>query len=114
MSEESVMRRIGYAKKVAKQSLEDQEHTVLNSDNQIICFTATFGEFLERKIRIVIDEITEHDIKLIKGLNITPNQTKEIWCKIKDISGFKRMIFNKDNKPIKKFSFVNREFPYDM
>lgn len=114
MSDDAVKRRIAYAKKVAKECLEELEHTVINSDNQVICFTATFGDFLERKIRVVVDEITDDDIKLIKGLNITRYQTKEIWCKIKDQPGFERKIYNKDNKIIKRFTFVNREFPYNM
>ena len=95
MSEEAIKRRIRYAKESAKKELKQLHHTITNSDNEIICFTATFGSFLERKIRVIVDKITDNDIELIKKYNIISNQTKEIWCKKED--GFECKIFDKDN-----------------
>ena len=105
MPDEAIKRRIAYAKKAARKHFEeDENYTIINSDNKIICFTATFGSYLERKIRVVVDEISDLDIKLIKDLNITQNQTKEIWCKKKDDPKFFKKGFNKDNQPIKRIS----------
>lgn len=103
MPEDATAKRLRYAKESAKKLLEDLEHTVLNSDNKIICFTATFGNLVERKIRIVTgDEISDGDIKLIKKLNITGTTTKEIWLKKEKMPGFKCVIFDKDNNLIEK------------
>lgn len=103
MADVSVMRRLRYAKRTAKEDLLGSGHTIINSDNEIICITATFGNFIERKIKIVVDEILETDIDMIKRLNITPYQTKEIWCKKENKKGFECLIFDKDNNRIQPF-----------
>lgn len=112
MTDVAVKRRMKYAKDIAKRKLEDIGHTVINSDNKIICFTATFGSYLERKIRIVVDNISDQDILLIKQFNILPSQTKEIWCKKEGKKDFVYMIFDKDNRIIPSVRLVNSKFPH--
>jgi len=98
MSKSNIKQRIRRAKNKAKKDLEAQKYTIINSDNDIICFTATFGQMIEKKIRIVVDEITPDDIALIKKLNVLNGQTKEIWCR-RD-RGWEYLIFDKDNNQI--------------
>jgi len=81
MSHDSVEDRIAYAKKSAKRKCRDLRYDIINSDNEIFCFIASIAGIYERKIRIVVDEITENDINLVKKFRIPSNQTKEIWCK---------------------------------
>ena len=81
MSRSSAEDRIVYAKKSAKQMCKDLGYDIINSDNEIFCFTASIAGIYERKIRIVVDRVTEEDRGLIEKIRILPNQTKEIWCR---------------------------------
>jgi len=112
MTDFAMKRQLRYAKKIAKQKLVDLQHTVIDSDNKIVCFTATFGDYVERKIRVVVDDISDKDISLIKQLNILSGQTKEIWCKKKGQKDFVYLIFNKDNNIVPCFDPVNKQFPH--
>lgn len=81
MPEEAIVRRVYEAKKRAKQECRNLGYSIINSDNETFCFIASNAGIYERKIRVVIDEITENDLKLIRTMRILPNQTKEIWCR---------------------------------
>jgi hypothetical protein len=87
MSEEAIKQRQSDAKSCAKKFYKSHGFKIYNSDNEIICFTAKKGSSNGQKItqvdvRVVIDKIEEHDIELIKGVPISPNETKVIFCKI--------------------------------
>ena len=81
MSHDSVKDRITYAKSSAKRRCRGLKYDIINSDNEVFCFIASIAGIYERKIRIVVDEITDADIELVKKFRIPSNQTKEIWCK---------------------------------
>ena len=81
MSEEATKRRIANAKKSAKKKFRGLKFDIINSDNEVFCFVASKSGIYEAKIRVVVDEISEEDINLIKKTRILPNQTKGIWCR---------------------------------
>lgn len=99
MSRDSAKSRIPYAKQKAKTELERDLYLVSNSDNKSYCFLATKSPFYERKIRVVVDEITDTDLKIIKQLKILPNQTKEIWCKKFKERDWEKLAFDYLNNP---------------
>jgi len=97
MSEEAVKRRIADAKKSAKRKCRDLGYDIINSDNEIFCFTACIAGIYERKIRIVVDEVTKGDKELIEKIRILPNQTKEIWCRPYNSKRWKTLRFDHSN-----------------
>jgi len=81
MSHNSARDRMADAKKSAKKKCQGLRYDIVNSDNEIFCFIASIAGIYERKIRVVVDEITENDIEIVKKFRIPSNQTKEIWCR---------------------------------
>lgn len=82
MAEEAIIKRINTAKGAAIQFLKDTKHKIIPSDNSEFCFLAIRKKEI-RMIRIVIDEITEDDIKIISDFESPGVCTKEIWCRRK-------------------------------
>jgi len=81
MTQESAEQRKGYAKNKAKKYYEKLGATIINSDNEIICFTANFTTH-ENKVRVVVDEIKEDDFKCLEKINVHANQSKHIFCQL--------------------------------
>jgi len=96
--------RLYYAKESAKQLFKELGFEIINSDNQIFCFIASMGGIAERKIKVVVDEITDKDIELIKKIPILPSQTKEIWCRPYGSREWQKIIFNHRNQVIEPIS----------
>ena len=81
MSDATIKRRIADAKEAAKEVYRDAGYTIYNSDNEIFCFFANQRGLHECKVRVVVDEITSLDIKLVRSQRILPGQTKAIRCR---------------------------------
>ena len=82
MSDEAIKRRLDDAKRSAMLDYRDRHYQVLPSDNGIICFSAVFRSGThEVKVRVCVDKIRDEDRKLILGLRVPPNQSKEIMCR---------------------------------
>ena len=81
MSDEAIKRRISDAKHRAKIRCMGMGYDIINSDNEIFCFIASRAGIYERKIRVVVDSISERDKQLIQDMRILQSQTKEIWCR---------------------------------
>jgi hypothetical protein len=93
-------RRTAYAKEAAKSRFKEMGYSIINSDNHIFCFIATRAGIYERKIRVIIDEIKDEDIDLIKKTKIIPSQTKEIWCHPYKSREWKTLGFDHKNNPV--------------
>lgn len=99
--DEAIKSRIADAKESAKEYYQSMGYRILNSDNETICFTAVdMAGTHERKVRVVVDKITEQDIKLILSLRIPPNGTKEIICRLYNAKSWK-------NCPKRIYDFLN-------
>ena len=75
----SVKDRLAYAKSKRKKKCMKEGALIIASDNSIVCVIAQYGTN-ERKMRVVIDKITEQDIRLLKQVSVFPHQSREIWC----------------------------------
>ena len=82
MAEEAVVKRLNTAKEAAIQNLKDTKHRIIPSDNSEFCILGVRKKEI-RMIRIVIDEITTNDIKIVKDFDPPGICTKEIWCRKK-------------------------------
>lgn len=82
MSTDSIKDRLNYQKAKAKKRYRKQGATIIESDNEIICFIANFKTH-EEKIRVVLDKITEYDIDAMKEINALPFQSRQILCALK-------------------------------
>lgn len=100
MREDNIKNKIWWAKKKAKEKLEKDKWDVINSDNEKVCFLATFGNSVTRLIRVVIDDITEIDREIISKLRVKEHDYKEIWCKSDTQRDFIIEIYDHKNKLI--------------
>jgi len=80
MPEETIKRRLFRAKRRAEKVLKDAQYNIIPSDNSTFCILAV-REREVRMIRVVIDEVTDHDMKIIEGWKHPRACSKEIWCK---------------------------------
>lgn len=87
MAETSEKQRISYAKAKAIKSLKETRHDIIPSDNSVFCFLAVRKKEM-RLIRITIDKISDHDIKLVQNFSPPGICTKEIWCAKYKRAGF--------------------------
>ena len=94
-----IKERIAYAKGVAKRKFKEIGYDIMNSDNEIFCFSASIAGIHERKVRVVVDRIAKEDIILIKKFHILSNQTKEVWCKSFKSRDWEILRFNHLNEP---------------
>ena len=82
MSEEAIKRRVADAKQTVMQEYRDRGYLVTKSDNEYICFSARDKARTHScEVRVCVDEITEHDVKMIHVLPALPNQRKVIECR---------------------------------
>jgi len=82
MKREAIKDRLKYQKAKAKKRYQKMGATIMESDNEVICFTANFRTH-EDKVRVVLDRITEDDINAMKEINVYPNQSRQILCAVK-------------------------------
>jgi len=85
MSEEAAVKRLNRAKSAAisilKSAYPEDELKIIPSDNKYFCFLGVRKKEI-RMIRIVVDEITANDIKIIKDFAVPSGVCiKEIWCR---------------------------------
>jgi hypothetical protein len=97
MPDESIKRRIGKAKQAAKQRCIDLGYEIINCDNEVFCFIAGRAGIYERKIRVVVDEIADNDVDIIKKARILSSQTKEVWCKLKGQNNWETVELDHNN-----------------
>jgi len=100
MGDPPIVRRQRYAKQKAKEYCERDGATICVSDNDIICLIANYRTH-ERKIKVVIDEITEWDIRQLSKIHIFPTQSREIWCRLYKIPTELKVSLLDDGKTIK-------------
>jgi len=93
-------RRTAHAKEAAKGLFRSVGYDIFNSDNQVYCFTASIGGIFERKVRVVVDKISQEDKDLVEKLRIQSTQTKEIWCRPYNSREWERVILNSQNESI--------------
>ena len=93
-------RRTAHAKEAAKGLFRSVGYDIFNSDNQVYCFTASIGGIFERKVRVVVDKISQEDKDLVEKLRIQNTQTKEIWCRPYNSREWERVILNSQNESI--------------
>ena len=91
-------RRTAHAKECAKAMFRSVGYDIFNSDNQVYCFTASIGGIFERKVRVVVDKISQEDKDLVARLRIQNTQTKEIWCRPYNSREWERIILNSQNE----------------
>ena len=80
MSEERIKRRLNRAIKRAADILKHSNYTVIFLNDDVFNIEA-FREREIRKIRVVIDEISEEDRKKVRSYKFPEFCSKEIWCK---------------------------------
>ena len=80
MSEEAIIRRLNRAKSAAISVLKDAKYKIIPSDNSEFCIIGVRKREI-RMIRVVIDEITARDVKIVGDWEPPGNCTKEIWCR---------------------------------
>lgn len=87
MSDCNTKKRLARAKKRAITILERAGYSVIPSDNGKFCLIGIRGREA-RLIKVVIDYISENDIKIIKEFPISDIYTKEIWLKRRNDPNF--------------------------
>jgi hypothetical protein len=80
MAEESIKKRLRKAKTKAAAVLEDSKFKIIPSDNSIFCILAVRKKEI-RLIRVVVDEISNTDVDLVRNFDHPEICTKEIWCR---------------------------------
>lgn len=79
MTDSAIKKRQGRAKQKAIQHFRDLGYKIVTSDNSAFCFIAT-RRTEARFIRVVVDRITEHDIKLAQEYELPTACAREIFC----------------------------------
>ena len=80
MAEEAVKQRLNRAKIAATQTLKNADFKIIPSDNSNFCILGVRKKEI-RMIRVVVDEITANDIKIVQDFDPPGICTKEIWCR---------------------------------
>lgn len=79
MTDSAIKKRQTRAKRRAIEHFRDLGYKIIESDNSAFCFIATCRAEV-RFVRVVIDRITEHDIKLTQGYELPGGCSCEIFC----------------------------------
>lgn len=80
MPDETVKRRMRRAKCQAVKRLAGMGYDVVPSDNSRVCVVA-FRQSEVRMVRIVLDEITPQDRKLLASVKGPANCSREVWIR---------------------------------
>jgi hypothetical protein len=100
MADEAIKRRILDAKDAAKRHYQEMGYAIINSDNEVFCFSAVDKAGThERKVRVTVDLITDCDKSLVLSMRVPPNQTKEIICRSFGSREWKKIIYDYLNNP---------------
>lgn len=83
MSDLAIKKRLERAKKRAIEYFIKTGYKIIESNNKNFCFIATRKKEV-RFIRVVIDKITESDIKSAREILLPESCTREIFCQKKD------------------------------
>jgi len=79
MPEEAIKKRLARAKAQAIDHFLKTGYKIVRSDNGVFCFIASRRREL-RCIRVVVDKITESDLKLAKEFPVPDSCSREIFC----------------------------------
>ena len=92
MSDFAIKQRLNRAIKSAIKLLDQPpgSYEIILLNNHVFHIEAIRKKEI-RKIRVVLDKITEEDIKKVKRFSLPEICTKEIWCKIQRQRGFKTL-----------------------
>jgi hypothetical protein len=81
MPQEAIKKRLERAKTSATRILENAGYDIILSDNKKACLVG-LRRTETRVIRVVIDQITDEDVRIIKNLKAPHDACqKEIWCR---------------------------------
>lgn len=80
MSEESIKKRQRDAKEAAISKYKKLGYDIIYSNNEKICFSAS-RRFEIRFVRVVIDEISNIDKRIMEEIESPENCNKEIMCR---------------------------------
>jgi hypothetical protein len=81
MTDEAIKKRQSRAKEAATEILRKAGYCIIPSDNSNFCVIGT-RQTEVRMIKVVIDEITENDIRTIREVRLPGMPCiKEIWCR---------------------------------
>lgn len=79
MSDPSVKQRLRRAILKAKVYFTDLSYGIIESDNAVFSFIATRRREA-RYVRVVLDRISDHDIKLVRSYELPDACVREIFC----------------------------------
>ncbi len=78
MNDFAIKKRLTRAKEKAKIDLAKNGYKIILSDNKIFCFLAVRKKEI-RMVKVVVDDISEEEIRIIREFESPVNCTKEIW-----------------------------------
>ena len=93
MSEEAIKQRKNKAIKRAAESLKDVDYDVILIPNNVFNIHAEREKEI-RKIRIVLDEVSDGDLKIVREKIVAEICKKEIWCSEKRKKKFRKVLIN--------------------
>ncbi|MBE3109344.1 MAG: hypothetical protein IMZ46_02350 [Acidobacteria bacterium] len=79
MSDPAIKKRLARAKTSAQGHYFNLKYTIIKTDDPVFCFIAMRRSEI-RFVRVVIDRITDHDVKLVQGYEPPVVCTQEIFC----------------------------------
>ena len=79
MSDEAIKKRLARAKSQAIDHFLRTGYQIIRSDNGIFCFIASRRREL-RCIRVVVDKITDQDVRLAREFPAPDSCSREIFC----------------------------------
>jgi len=82
MPDENVMRRLRYAKKMARDYLSEYyENIICYEDTEPIHLSCLVSPEKEVKIRICVDQVNDEDFSILEQLPVVNGVIKELWQK---------------------------------
>lgn len=79
MSDPAVKKRLARAKTSAQGHYFNLKYTIIKADDPVFCFIALRRAEI-RFVRVVLDHITDRDVKLVQGYEPPVICTREIFC----------------------------------
>lgn len=96
MAEENVKKRLNRAIRAAIKILESVDYKIMVLGKANVFNIEVIREKEIKKIRIVVDKITDKDKKLVKDFKLPEICTKESWCRNHSDRDFEIVIIQKN------------------
>lgn len=80
MSQTAAEKRLDRAKRTAEKNLVDMGYDVVRSDNAKACLIG-FSAANVRVVRIVIDKLSQEDLKALQSIEASPSCIRELWIR---------------------------------